>query len=130
MSKNAFTLVEVMVVVVVVGILAAVAVPKMVGCAKRAMASEAIAGCAVIKRHLETEDVSGGVTAGTFDPVTTLDNDVFSADLGGTFFSSADYKLVVNSATDWTITVKGATGSKVDGVTVTMAAGGSPIVSF
>lgn len=121
-----------MVVVIIIGILAAVAVPKISANRKRAIASEAEAGCGVIRHHLAIMDVAGAeVVSG---PVSALDNDYFSAELVGTYFSKECYELNFTDPNDWVITVTGddttISDSAAAGIVVTHTAAGVNTITF
>ena len=124
-----------MVVVIIVGILAAVAVPKMGATRKRAIAAEALAGCSAIKRHLDVLGVEGVVDSSLEGKIAvTLDNSAFSGDLAGTYFSVECYELTtVNDINDWLITVTGddsTAGDAAKGIVVTLKADGTQSITF
>ncbi len=111
-NKAGFTLVELMVVAIIVAILAAVAIPLMSGNTKRAMATEAQAGCGTIKTALQVYKAElGGFPSATFtcdNPPTKLT--IKPGDLDGKYFKSDGYE-VVSTISNWTITATGYTNA-------------------
>ena len=89
-----FTLVELMVVVLIVGILAAVAVPTMRGRVDAAKWSEAKAGAGRIATALRTYAVKEQAATAS---LTTLGFTV--SDLHGTYFVFGDYSITASSFT-------------------------------
>ncbi|OGW83953.1 MAG: hypothetical protein A2987_06330 [Omnitrophica bacterium RIFCSPLOWO2_01_FULL_45_10] len=100
MEKKAFTLIELLIVVIIVGILAAIVVPMMSSITKRAIASEAIAALGAILNaerayYLEYNSYA---TYGQLNSAGLLrirgDNGIYgSSDLDGTYFSQECYKF-------------------------------------
>ena len=99
-SRKGFTLIELMVVVLIVGILAAVAVPIMRGRIDSAKWSEANASAGAIKTAVRAYiaekgpnyDYSGLI--GTLDTQTIYEELGFSdSDLAGAYFNQADYQI-------------------------------------
>jgi prepilin-type N-terminal cleavage/methylation domain-containing protein len=95
-NQRGFTLVELMIVVIIVGILAAVAIPMYQGATERAKASEAVAALGTIRGAMRVyfaehgTYVITGVVAG--DQVTDPGVlDVSDTDLFGRYFSSECY---------------------------------------
>ncbi len=121
MKNKAFTLIELMVVILIVGILAAASVPLMRGRIDSAKWSEANATAGTIRsaaRVLFVERGAGAVPTGALDAgkMTTLG---FQAgDLTGTYFTFSDYSVgAVDANGNVSITVTGSlanapTGSK------------------
>ena len=94
-SKRAFTMVELMVVVLIVGILAAVAVPLMSGRIDSSKWSEGKAAMGTIASALRSYAAEKGsfTTAPTLANVGLADND-----LDGTYFSHQAYAITSASA--------------------------------
>jgi len=91
--KRAFTLVELMVVVLIVGILAAVAIPTLRGRIDAAKWSEGRAGCGTIATALRAYAAEKTIH-GTYPPsFATLG--LNRADLHGTYFTIANYSIPV-----------------------------------
>jgi type IV pilus assembly protein PilA len=94
-SKKAFTMVELMVVVLIVGILAAVAVPLMSGRVDSAKWSEGKAALGTIASALRAY----AAEKGTITSTPTLSNiGITDNDLDGTYFSHEAYAITSASA--------------------------------
>lgn len=96
MKKYGFTLIELMIVVLIVGILAAILVPMMTAQLEKARWSEGKAGCGALATAIRAtyaeygEEQEGGFTYPT-DPEAYLDE----ADLRGKYFSIGDYTITI-----------------------------------
>ncbi|OHB74794.1 MAG: hypothetical protein A2Z25_15560 [Planctomycetes bacterium RBG_16_55_9] len=104
--RKGFTLVELMVVILIVGILAAVAIPLMQGRIDKAKWSEANAAAGSIRTAVrayaaETSIATAqGLASETLDDTDTQTALGFSAnDLEGTYFTAANYEITSVSAT-------------------------------
>jgi prepilin-type N-terminal cleavage/methylation domain-containing protein len=101
----AFTLVELMIVVVIVAILALVAIPLYQGNVAQARFSEGIAGVGTIRTSLRVYAASHGGDYPTIPADTTADElagyglTVGDEDLVGKYFGNADYTVVSTSTT-------------------------------
>jgi prepilin-type N-terminal cleavage/methylation domain-containing protein len=118
-KRQAFTLVELMVVVLIVGILAAVAIPMYTGRLDRGKWTEAKSAAGTIRTAVRTYWVEKGGTAYTgysadlVGGVAVFGNKlgINASDIDGTYFGSGCYNIdSVNPATgDCVITVDGTT---------------------
>ena len=117
-KKQGFTLVELMIVAVIVAILAAVAIPLMSANKKRAIATEAEAGCGTIRTVLRAmraesgaynKDLDGTALAASQPDVTVLPG-LSSGDLDGKYFGDDDYAISGLGADAYTITCTGYAG--------------------
>ncbi len=112
-SEHGFTLVELMITVVIVGILASVAIPLYTGNIKRAKAAEADAALGSIRTALRVyyAENSAYPTEASYVAVTTLSIDVDSTDLIGTYFAATTYTYQSAAGTSFTLRATG-TGSQ------------------
>lgn len=126
-TKSGFTLVELMVVAIIVGILMSVAVPMMLGNKKKAMATEGQTGLGVIRSALQIYKVENGQypdseSGKTMDQVTVLM--VKSGDLDGTYFKTDGYRLTTVTMSNFNLTATGYTND-ASGETVTLDSAGN-----
>ena len=129
-KKTGFTLVELMVVAIIVAILAAVAIPLMSANKKRAMATEANAGCGTIRTALRVTLADKGAypASGAASTLTGIG----ANDLDGVYFSTPDYVYTLVTSNTYTIVATGNSGGStapqkadVAGVVVTLDQNGA-----
>jgi prepilin-type N-terminal cleavage/methylation domain-containing protein len=96
-SRKGFTLIELMVVILIVGILAAVAIPIMRGRVDSAKWSEGKAGMGTIATALRAYAAEKGAT-GTYPP-TLATLGFIASDLNGTYFTIGNYSITAASFT-------------------------------
>ena len=109
-KDGGFTLVELLVVVIIVGILAAVAIPMYQGASDRSKASEAVAALGTIRSALRVyyaEHAGYPVHADTVQ-VDSLGLDLTSSDLVGRYFDNSDYSYS-GDATSFNVIATGGT---------------------
>ena len=120
--KKGFTLVELMVVVLIVGILASVSVPMYRGSIDAAKWSEAKASCGTIYTAVKSY-VAENEANGTVTPSLT-DLGFNKRDLDGTYFKQANFNVSSvsinnNGQITFTVTVKGKKANKAPQGTLT-----------
>ena len=94
-KHNAFTLIELMVVILIVGVLAAAAVPLMRGRIDRSKWTEANAAAGSIRTAMKTYFMETGntVTGSLNDASVQQALGVQSGDLTGSYFVATDYRI-------------------------------------
>lgn len=93
-KQSGFTLVELMIVIVIVGVLAAIAVPIYTNNVKRAKMSEADAALGTIRTQLRVYYAENGaypVQAIVADVVGSAWNNISAGQLDGKYFADASY---------------------------------------
>ena len=118
-SRKGFTLIELMVVILIVGILAAVAIPIMRGRIDSAKWSEGKAGAGAIRtaaRAYCAEKGSGW--GGTWANVTLANLGFQSGDLDGKYFTDESYTFAFTAYDDYLITVDASDSTSSDKPTV------------
>ncbi|MBU4445580.1 prepilin-type N-terminal cleavage/methylation domain-containing protein [bacterium] len=118
-NQKGFTLVELMIVIVIVGILAAVAVPIYTANIKKAKMSECDAALGTIRTALRvyyaTNDPTPAYPIYTGAVASCPDLDIDAADLLGKYFDPVHYTLV-STAIDYKITCDAITAISTDSV--------------
>lgn len=97
-SRKGFTLIELMVVILIVGILAAVAIPIMRGRVDAAKWSEGRSGMGTIATALRAYAAEQAAD-GTYPPSSLADLGFIASDLHGTYFVIGDYSIPAASFT-------------------------------
>lgn len=136
-TKSGFTMVELMVVVLIVGILAAVAVPMMSGRIDASKWSEGKAAMGTIASGIRTY----AAEKGNFSTAPSLsDIGVTNNDLDGTYFTHEAYAITSASASSgqisFVITCTAANSTRTDkpsspaGMTLTSSSGNKYVATF
>jgi len=120
MKKNSgFSLVELMIVIVIIGVLAAVAVPIYNNNVMKAKMSEADAALGSIRTQLRVYYGENGNYPAPFtaDPVANATwNDINTGELNGKYFLDASYTYTCADSVSYTITCAAGTILEVDRV--------------
>jgi type IV pilus assembly protein PilA len=112
-SRKGFTLIELMVVVLIVGILAAVAIPIMRGRIDAAKWSEGRSGAGSIRTAARAFCAEKGPTwTGTWANVTLADLGFQPGDLNGKYFVDGDYAVAFTLYDTYTVTVTAGGGAE------------------
>ncbi len=119
MKRKGFTLIELMVVIFIVGILAAVAIPIMLGRIDSAKWSEGKAGAGSIRTAARAYQAEKGPAYDYTSPVITLTDLGFAAgDLDGKYFTAASYTIaftaVVGDYDTYVVTVDASDSVSAD----------------
>jgi type IV pilus assembly protein PilA len=118
LSRKGFTLIELMVVILIVAILAAVAIPILRGRIDAAKWSEGKAGAGTVSVGLRAYIAEGRDPNGLQYPSEIGFAD---GDLEGTYFTDESYSFVVTDSANWVITVDPTAGTPRDGYPTTPA---------
>lgn len=126
-NRKGFTLIELMVVILIVAILAAVAIPIIGSRVNKAKWSEAKTACGTIATEIKVyavdhNDLSSLIVADVISPTSDLD---------GTYFDNGDYSLTtISDEQNFTLTVLGGTYNDSPQGSMTMTVtGGQAIFS-
>lgn len=119
-----FTLVELLIVVIIVGILASVAIPLYRGATERAYLTEADTALGVIQRSMRTVLISQSGGSGSWSFLTAkytpdaslkisdvIELRIDETDLDGRFFDNGSYRLQSSTATTYAIYAYGDSSS-------------------
>ena len=109
-SEKGFTLIEMMVVVIIVGVLAAIAVPTYTGYVKRATTAEATSTCGAIWGAMQIYALESDLVAAS--DRAAIDS-IYNVDTSGAVYY--DYAIDLS---DTTITATGRANTRANGVTV------------
>ncbi len=114
-SRKGFTLIELMVVIFIVGILAAVAIPIMRGRIDSAKWSEGKAGAGSIRTAARAFCAEKGTGwGGTWSGVDLAELGFQSGDLDGKFFSDGAYDVGFSGYDDYLITVTASDSASLE----------------
>lgn len=119
-SDKGFTLIELMIVVVIVAILSAVALPYMSVPKRKAMAAEAMTGIGVIQTYMRCYYAENSAYTGEMSLLIPIEDS-----LDGNYFFHDNYGVVLSDdGAGYTITCTGSQGY-VDGMVVSIDEKGS-----
>ena len=121
--KRAFTMIELVFVIVVIGILASIAIPRLAATRDDAEITKAIATIGAIKSSVATERQKR-IIRGEFNPITSLHNDADVNIVFGTF-SDDNGDAVVDVIPVLETPVRACTATKTDGCWQRGAVGGA-----
>lgn len=114
-SRKGFTLVELIIVIIIIGILAAIAAPMMSGNVNKAKRTEAIAAFGAIRTAERMyRAATSSATYGDWSAIATYLN---STDLNGTYYNGSDYGISGNTVS-CNLDTYGATNMNLDTGTV------------
>jgi prepilin-type N-terminal cleavage/methylation domain-containing protein len=105
--KKGFTLIELMIVIVIIGVLAAIAAPMMSSNVQRARRSEAVSIMGAIRTaerlYFVDRSTYTNVDAGNWTSTGNLGNYITANDFNGRFFNSAAFSVTDAGTTGFTI---------------------------
>lgn len=114
-SRKGFTLIELMVVILIVGILAAVAIPIMRGRIDSAKWSEGKAGAGSIRTAARAFCAEKGSNwGGVWANVTLADLGFANADLDGKYFTHDSYAITFTGYDDYLVTITAADSTSTE----------------